>query len=310
FSKLHLYRELLINTKQTRKISKIEISFLKPVLEYIQANSDDLKSNHPNIYIIYLSIRITLYGYEADIDEMVSYITDNEKKFDRETLNYYYSYIVSEYWMKYNEGNEEYAERIFKVYDTMIRFDAFKIERYLSHTWVNNAINIALINKRTDWAEQFLAKFGKDIELENYESCYNLSMARILFGRSEFESSLQYCMKVDFSDPYYFINSKILYMKNLYETNDIERIGYVLDSLNKYSKRNSKLVKFQKDLIRKTTKYFGLLVNVRIKDPDKAVNLVKEINENRSYFPNRSWLLEKLKETGTFRKSKVVFKKQ
>lgn len=297
FSKLHLYREILINRKQSAKLSKIELSFLEPVMQYVRENVNELKAEHPNIYVIYLSIMITLNGDEKDLDEMVNYISLNRGKFSRETLNYYYSYIVSEFWMKYNGGLEIYSERIFEVYDTMIRLEVFKMERYINPAWINNAINIALVNNKTNWAETFLAKFKNDIEPVSFDTCYNLSMARILFSKAQFESSLQYCMKVDFSDPYYFINSKILSMKNLYESGDIERMEYVIDSLNKYSKRNLKLVRFQKELIKLTTKYFGLLVKIRLKDPDKVIILKNELTKNRSYFPNRSWLLEKLDET-------------
>lgn len=296
FSKLHIFREMLIRQKFSGKKFNFRMKYFNEVTDHVKNNQEDIKKHHPNIYIIYLTIMAMVDNDESKLNELIRYIHLHRNKFSNERLNYYYNYVISELWMKLNAGNIKYKKTIFELYDEMIVNNFFRIEKYLSHIWVNNAVNIAVMNGRYVWVTNFLNKHKNDIEPAHAEAAYNLSLARLYFSKNEFITSLKYLQKLEFKDPYYYIHSKHLQCRVLYETGDLEQINFIIDTLKHYSARNKKLIEIQISSIKMIVKYFNWLMKIRLKLPEDVINMKRSLDKEQTYIPAKEWFYEKLDE--------------
>jgi hypothetical protein len=294
YSKLHLARDIITHKEFNREDFGHEISFFKEIFEYIETRKSLITTEHPDLYIIYLTVKTSIVENNDDIiTELADYVKNNEKRIDKYRLGYYYLYLTSMHWLKINSGRVDYFQPLIKIYKHLESRSLIRLEAYIQHDVFNSIVMAAINTKELNWLEKFLKKNKDHIEPDFRSDVYSLNSAKLQFEKAEYNKVLQNLNSVEFRDPNYFINAKTLLMKTLYELGDKEGISFTLDSLKHYALRNKKLVAQQVNNIKMLVKFFRLLLKLKPEDTFNANKFLELLGKERSFVPQRSWLGEK-----------------
>ncbi len=295
FAKLHRYRDILLFQSLHPKSIDYKMLFWDEIIEYIKANITAIKKEHPNLYIIYLTVMaMANKNGHTYISVLKEYLSQNERRFNKERLSYYYNYVVSFYWMQINEGKTGYYKDAYAIYRIMEKKGLFRTERYVPHNVINNVAMAAAANYDYEWLEKFINDYRKRIEPEFAEDVFNLSLARILFYKVDYSGALNFLNKITYRNSNYFFNSKMLLARIKYEQGDLNGIKYVVDSLRHYSKMKKTLVPQQVSNLNMAVKYLRLLVRAARKGSDEALKMKESLDNEKKSVPAKDWFYEKL----------------
>jgi hypothetical protein len=297
FSKLHSFRDAFIY--QTLNVHKypFRLQLYDEVIGYVKANLKTIKKYHPNLYIIYLAVMSMHYKNDQTyIYELTSYIKKHGNKFDKSRLNYYYTYVTTYYWMRINEGDTKFRKNVLDIYKYLDSKELLRVERYISHDVINSVVIAAISNFEYGWLEDFIEKYKDDIEPEYASDVYHLSLAKLYFNKEDYPKALQHLNNVDYKDPKYYVNAKIILSKTLYEQGDLEGIKYVIDNLKHYAYRNRKLLPQQAENVKTFITYLSRLIQIKKRGKANTDRLKKSLDKEKLFVPQKSWFYEKLAE--------------
>ena len=297
YLKLNMIRDILLHNMLNNEKYSHKIEFYDEVLNYVKDNLKLIIKEHPNLYIIYLSVMSTAdESNPVYISDLAAFIKRNEKKIDKSRLGFYYTYITSYYWNRINKGDISYRPKLMDAYKQMERKGIIKSEKYILHSIFNSIVIAAIWANDHQWMEKFIENHKGDIEPEYYNDVYNLSYAKLYFYRGKYELSLKHLNNIEYKDPNYYINAKTIMLKTLYQMGDYEGMKFTLDSLKHYLYRNNTLVNQQLHNVKMVIKYFKYLLKVKNKDNVARHKFIEMLEREKTFVPERSWLTEKVSE--------------
>lgn len=297
YLKLNMIRDILLHNMLNNEKYSHKIEFYDKVLNYVKDNLKLIIKEHPNLYIIYLSVMSAAdESNPVYISDLAAFIKRNEKKIDKNRLGFYYTYITSYYWNRINKGDISYRPKLMDAYKQMERKGIIKSEKYILHSIFNSIVIAAVWAKDMKWLENFVEKHKEDIEPEYFHDVYNLSLAKIQFYKGKYELCLKHLNNVEYKSPTYYINAKTILLKTLYEMGNYDGMKYTMDSLKHYIYRNNALVSQQVHNIKMVIKYFKYLVKLKGKDYTALQKFLEMLERERTFVPEKNWLAEKISE--------------
>lgn len=306
FDKLHHLNCRFNHNMLSKEQFTLEISFLQPILTFIKNNISVIKNQNPNLYLVYLNSLYNLNNSDVKFLAMYKkYLFNNCSNFDKDTNHFYYNYLISLYAERINKGEFNYRKEVLYCYDKMIEGEFYIIDDYVLDNEFNNAVVTAIGLKKFDWAEDYINMFKTKLNSEISESVVNINLAKIYFNKRNLEKTLQCLNKIDSHDPYYFINAKMLLARVYIERNELDLIDSVLDSLNKYCKRNKKI----SEKFSKPAETFVHYINKLVKageDEFKLHSLRNELLGTSGVVSYKPWFLEQLENKLTKKRFKTV----
>ncbi len=297
YIKLNLMRDIMLHNILNKEKYSRKIEFQDEVLKFVKDNLKVIIKEHPNLYIIYLTVMATADDNNPSyISDLAEFVKTNEKKFDKSRLGFYYTYITSFYWNKINQGDISYRPKLMDAYKQMERKGVIKSEKYIPHNIFNSVVIAAVWANDLHWLENFVENHRNDLEPEFFNDVYNLSMAKIQFCKRKYEMTLKYLNDIEYKSPTYYINAKTILLKTLYEMGDYDGMKYTLDSLKHYIYRNSALVNQQVHNIKMVIKYFKYLLKLKGKNYTALQKFLEMLEREKTFVPERKWLTEKITE--------------
>jgi hypothetical protein len=297
YLKLNMMRDIMLHNILNKEKYGRKIEFKDDVLNFVKDNLNLIIKEHPNLYIIYLTVMATADDTNPlYISKLAAFIKKNEKKFDKSRLSFYYIYLTSFYWNKIHKGDISYRPKLMDAYKQMERKGIIKSENYIPHSIFNSIVIAAVWANELHWLENFVENHKEDIEPEYYNEVYNLSMAKIHFYSRKFELTLKHLNNIEYKSPTYYVNAKTILLKTLYEMGDYDGMKYTLDSLKHYIYRNNALVNQQVHNIKMVIKYFKYLIKLRGKNFTALQKFLEMLEREKTFVPERNWLTEKITE--------------
>ncbi|HQY52615.1 MAG TPA: hypothetical protein PLD63_09615 [Ignavibacteria bacterium] len=303
FEKLHTFHEMFDNEGSRNRDKFFNRTFYEEIKSYIENNLKNVRDEHPNIYIIYLVLKMNETFNDDYLDSLLKFLKANQKKFTNYNLVYYYNYITAYYNKKINVGHIKYRKDLIKLYMRMMKNDLFLIDNIITDFEYNNVVNIALAEGKYDWIDDFIETYKIYLEKTFAEDIYNLAKAKLLFHSEKYDNIFEYLNKVDIKDPTYYINSKFLLGRVYFEKDEDESIQYILDNLLQY-KRNKKILSEEQQ--KSIQLYLGFMNDLMKisncpeleKDRKKSLKAImrKELSNPDGFIPARSWFYEKLEK--------------
>jgi hypothetical protein len=98
---------------------------------------------------------------------------------------------------------------------------------------------------------------------------------------------------VEYEDPTYNLNSKIMLMLTFYETQEFESLSSLLSSFDLYLRRKKEISSERKHLYMNLIKYLRALLRIGPGDSKALVKLRQQVNTTDEVV-NKEWLLEKI----------------
>jgi hypothetical protein len=186
-----------------------------------------------------------------------------------------------------NKGETQYISDLLSLYTEGIETDLLLEGGHLSPFTFKNVVKLGLRLARFDWTAEFIETNKNKLADEFKEDAYNYNLADLHYYRKEYPGAIQHLLQVEFSDVYYFVDSRILLAKIYYETNEIEALYSLFNSLRVYLTRNK--------LISANTRpaylnFINLLGNI-VKNEGKSSEQLKSTIQNTKPVTEKTWLL-------------------
>lgn len=298
FQKLHTFHEMLIHQHEKGTEMNFNKTFFDSVFAFAEKNERSISASHPNLYIIYKVYQMYSKDDKKSIDKFIRYLRINESKFSKRQLAHYYRYLESFYWTKINEGHIEYRSEVFKIYRFMVETEIFVLDDFLLDIEFNNVVNASFPLGKFQWTEKFIEEHRKYLKSELANETYNLAKAKLLFYQRDFKRTLEHLNNIHFKDSHYFVNSKFLLARTMFEQKNYESIPFVLSSLSQYTRRGRFFLNLQqKKIVSVSVNYFTLLLkNTVSKNRTGLFVLKKQLLNEKKFVAGKEWFTAKIEK--------------
>lgn len=191
--------------------------------------------------------------------------------------------------------NEKYLRYSFELIQNALSKNLYLSQgQYISFAAYIKILNNGLALKETNWTENFVNKYIREIAPEIREDVRSYSAAEILFQKIQFEGVLEQLSKIKFDFEMIKPVVRSLTLMTYYELELVEAAYSLIDSFAHFINSNKKIAPAQKE----ADSNFIFFVKKLLKQKEKNVGLpelVKEIDQC-SNLSRREWLLEKAEE--------------
>ena len=297
FEKLHMFHQMFQSKQNSADRNNYVQIWHDEVFRRVEKDIAAIERNHPNIYIIYLVLKMLRDNDDKIMNDLKSYLNKVGSKFPVSKLGYYYEYLTSYCVKKYNKGDIIYRKKALELYKEMDKMGIFVIDNMIIDSDFNNVVNIALAEGNLKFAEEFIEKYRKYIDEDFADSAYSLARAKLLFSKKEYDRMFELLNNVEYKDTLYYINSKFLIARAHIENKNIVSAKYIYESLKQYKRSNNKLSDDQKNTLTVFLKYFTYTLKIMDAQDSEKLKLKKialaSLEAEKQVVPTKSWFKEK-----------------
>ncbi|HRE42244.1 MAG TPA: hypothetical protein PLG90_13020 [Ignavibacteria bacterium] len=312
FQYLHNVNNKLVHSFFTGKNYKYDLKYLDKIESEIKKSEKIVKDKHPNVYIIYLAVKIVQKlsvreDTNSTIEELKNYLEKNIYKFDLAQLYFYYGYVINAYQLiVINTNDSDTKYKLMEIFKFAEEKGFSYINNILPVDLFTNIVAISLATDNVEWLERFIEKHLKVINSSINENDLKLFYAKIAFAKRNYEETLSILAKIRTNQHIKFFSVKFLYIKSYYELNNHESIRFELENLRKFGERNKNLADRHRKYIDTFRHFIKELIGLKeLKEyREENINieleiLGKEINSHPNVVPDKKWLLQKIKDLKT-----------
>ena len=297
FEKLHMFHQMFQSKQNSTDRKNYKQIWYEEILRTVEESLAVIEKEHPNIYIIYLVLRMLRDNDDKIMKELKSYLNRVGSKFPPSKLGYYYEYLTSYCVKKYNKGDIIYRKKALELYKEMDKMGIFLIDNMIIDSDFNNVVNLSLAEGNLKFAEEFMEKYKNYIDEDFANSAYSLARAKLLFNRKEFDRMFDLLNNVEYKDPLYYINSKFLIARAHIDTKNIISAKYIYESLKQYKRSNNRLSEDHKSSLTMFLKYFTHTLKINDSQGPGKLKLKKialaSLEAEKQVVPTKSWFKEK-----------------
>lgn len=269
-----------------------KVFLLEEILRHLENRSYE---DTPVIRIYY---RILMTLLESDREEHFASLREllllHDASFSRQELREMYQYVLNYCIKKINTGHVHYQRTLFEIYQVILANDVLLSEGHLSQWDYKNIVTISLRLQEFDWAGQFIAQYKSRLPARERENAYIYNMAFLHFHRGEYSKTLQLLQKVEFTDLYYQLDSRVILLKIYFELDDTETFFYHAAAFKTFLRRNKLVSDYQRTIYLNLVKFTSHLFRAGT-SKTRLAQLKQKVNENRQV-ADLAWLLKKVEE--------------
>ena len=265
--------------------SKYNIQFIDEILQHFRG-----RENVDFHLRIYLNIYQCLTEQEHDdaFNALKNLIFQHQKDLSKEEFREIVLFTINICARKIRQGYEEYYEQALKFYLLGIQSRSLFAGDTLTHWTFNNVTKIALRLKRYDWLDDFIDEHTQYLAPNVREESTNFSKAELAFSQKDYGAVLTYIAKFTFTDPQYFLGSRIILLKSFYATGAFDSMSSQLASFIMFLRRNKKIsADYKKTLLN----FCSLLHLILRSQPDNKEKVIQKIKATKQKI-EEPWLLQ------------------
>ena len=295
FHKLHCFNEMRHNEYLNDNSFSYEKTFYQEIDNYLRSIESVIAKNHPNVFIISNVLRLHKTSDKKIIDTLLKYIEDNINKFTKEKISYYYNYLLTYISERINKGEYEYRLTAMTIFKKMMPYDMFLTDNVFDHNDFNAVVNMVLPLKEYKWLNNFIEKYKNKIEKGFAKDAYSLALAKLHFNRKLFDKVYPLLNEVEYKTPEYYVNSKLMMARLLYETGKFDSIDYIIKNLRQYIRLRNEVTGDQIEIVRTFIRYLSALLKLsESKSKSDVILLKKELENEKKFVSNKNWFFEKI----------------
>ena len=266
----------------------------KELCQFIESN-DYLKV--PQIKVLYSVFQLLHWKDDDDrFEELLSTLTQYQAQLSDEQLKAVQAICRSYCIQKYNKGESQYLEKIFKLYKSHLESGHLYYNDGIFAGMLKNLVIVGLKMEEYDWVMNII-ELHKDrvAGVESSEKVYHFNLAHYYFETKEYSKSLEH-LSIYKENTYFKVSAKRLELKVYYET--------------KSPLLESKITAFKIYLFRVSSKVLSETAQER---NNNFINILRQIHTPQTYrnsnrinkliekinnikVLDRTWLLQKLEE--------------
>jgi hypothetical protein len=253
-------------------------------------------------YILYYYYHFKAYTNSGNkyYKMMVEYtFRDYEKLTEQERVNRYiglFSYCIE----MISRGNLKFVRNCFEFHKEAFENKLFKghlTTDFIYPVFFRNFVIYGIAAKEYDYIENFVAQNGIRLQEEYRNDMVNVSNAMLQFEKKGYAKAIELLSKVKFSYPKSQMDTKSIYIKTFYETDDYESLFTSIDSFKHYLKRDETIRDVIREQMLSFLSYTNKLAKQKLKNTEEIYRLQKIIKQDLKVDPiQKIWLIEKTEE--------------
>lgn len=304
----NFFDEVVSEVYMSNKL-KVENNFYDMIVDFVERNLTEIKKSHPYIYLYFLVVRF-FENYDLKyLNLLTDYYAQIKSKLTIKLHLEFLQAIKNLYLKTFTKGirrDKEFANEIFRLCDSIYMDPSSSYRRFYKNSNMKSyefmaIVNLAIKVERMDWTEAFIEKYGKNLNDELSEDCYNISLSDYHYAVKNFEKSIMFSNNVSNKVANFFLTSKVRMLQCLCELNDEAGIYISFENLKQYQKRNTRINEYDIQLLKNYVSIFSDYIQVREAAQDKllavdlASRLLKKIESCNGILLCRNWFIKKLK---------------
>ncbi|MFL5752704.1 MAG: hypothetical protein ACJ76F_04800 [Bacteroidia bacterium] len=265
---------------------------LEEITSYLSKNSYD---DSPIIQVYYkILMTLTQSDREEHFNDLRDLLLKHENVFGKNDLREMYQYVLNYCIKKINLGNIGFQRTLFEIYKIILENKVLLPDDRISQWDYKNIVTISMRLNEFDWTNEFIHQYKKFLNSEERENAFSYNLAYLYFNRKDYSKTLNLLQKVEFTDLYYQLDSRVIVLKTYYEQNSDEAFYYHVSAFKNFIQRNKLISDYQRTIYTNLIRYASKLVRYSGKRK-KTEELKQQVEENRQV-ADINWLLQKINE--------------
>lgn len=255
----------------------------------------------PGVWLYYLVFNLMKKNESAYYYRLKEKMRPHIQSFKHQEGRDLYTHALNYCIKRLNLGDFEFRKETFDLYLQMRETGLLYLEGSLPQWDYTNIVSLGCELKEYRETEKFILEEKEKLPHEVQENVFNYNLAAYKYAQKQYLEAIELLQRVEYTDVYFNLLSRILLLKNYYDLGDEKALEYSLETFRIYLLRNKSisnirrksglnLTRFTKKLLRLSSLRTALSLNEFTR---KAEKLKKEITETQAVL-NRAWLLEKL----------------
>ena len=209
----------------------------------------------------------------------------------------FYVYALNYCTARINSGHSDYYQHLFVVYELLDLHVRLIQNNHLSQWSFLNIVATACNLKKFDWAAHFIQTYHAYLPADQQKNALTYNFALLNFYKKDFDEAANYLHRLEFTDPYYSLNARVLELRIFYEKEEWIILDALFERFRIYLLRNKGLPKQRKlesQHFIKLTKNLSHLRQEMCSKKDKrqaVIHIQTKVKENK-WLMHRAWLLE------------------
>lgn len=196
-----------------------------------------------------------------------------------------------------NQGEAGFLRALFDRYKVALA-RGYLLEAGRLSPW--NYKNITVTGLRLSefaWVEDFIPRYRDLIAPEHRENAYVYNLARLNFQRGRYTDCLQLLQRLEFSDVFYSLDSRVMLLKVYYEQGELRALDALIDSFRVFLHRNRLISAAHRTNYLNLLRFVKKLGRLRPGDVKRLAAIRAEVAAT-GQVADLGWLREKLEELG------------
>lgn len=248
------------------------------------------------VITIYYRILMTLLESEKEehFQVLQELLLQHDRHFTRTELREMYQYVFNYTIKKINTGDIRYQAKLLETYKVTLANKVLLSEGHLSQWDYKNIVTISLRQQEFEWAHRFIHEYKSALPSGERENAFVYNLAFWHFHRGDYSQTLQLLQKVDFTDLYYQLDSRVILLKIYFELDDTETFFYHTTAFRIFLRRNRLVSDYQRTIYLNLVKFTSKLF--RAGSVRRKIAAVKKLAAEQPQVADLAWLLKKIEE--------------
>jgi len=326
------YNEFLVEREISKNIFQKQDRAAEPNLQQISQSLDNFYLMHKLKIccssINYQLLSNTQYELPL-MDELVAYLKKNEAKQPPIVCAYFYAlltlvesdnemhfrklstllfantqtfhpdeqgdlFVLSQNYCikRINKGDEKYLHELLELYKTGLDKGLLLKKGFLSPLDYKNIVTLGTRLQFFEWTENFIKTYSKHLNQTIRDSYYHYNLARLYFGKKDFNQVLSLLNRVDHQEVFVMLDVKVMMMKTYYELEEIEPLLSLVESFRILLSRKKSLG-YHKMRYQNFLKFLRQMIRLDFNNKTEKANFKTEVEQTRQIM-ERDWFLEKV----------------
>ena len=229
---------------------------------------------------------------EARFEQILSILKLRSTELPKDELRSIFLLTLNYCIHQINTGDRKYLPKTLEMYQVGLKTKALYEGELLSPWTFNNIAAISLKLDQLEWTSTFIETCQKDLPANFRERIVSYNLAELELKKGQPEKAIRILHKVQFTDPFSQLISRISMIKAYYAMEEMTMMGYALDNLKQLIHRKS-IHTYHKTLTKNFIKYLKMILNLRPYDHQRKEKLIEKISSTE-VVAQKEWLLEQL----------------
>lgn len=192
-----------------------------------------------------------------------------------------------------NSGDKSYLREYMELSLMGVKEDILLVNGALSPWTFRNIVFAGLRLGDFVWVRNFIEENKEKIELQYRDNAVSFNLANLYLYEKKYDELLRTLSKVEYEDPSYNLNSKIMLILTYYELDEIDSLSSLLSSFEIYLRRKKEIPTERRHHYMQLIQFVRALIKIPEAETGKLAALRKKVAATEGVV-NKDWLLEKI----------------